>query len=424
MTLFILYWLISPILWLLIPILSIFNFKVRHHWLNQRSSIKNVKKIFNQKNENIPVILFHAASKGEFEQLKPILKKINRSKNFILLTFFSPTVYKLEYKTNLADAVCYHPFDLPWEAYFFIKKFHIKYYVITRNDIWPNHLFFAKRMNVKTILINANLYRTSHYTNKINIFILRTIFSKIDLILTGSFRLQRNLSKITPIEKIKITGDSRLDQVLLRKKINKKDLLPESFNLSSNIILGSFIPTDYEAIFNGFKEFYYNGDRSLQEKNHRIIIVPHEVNQAEIISIKSKLKNIGLSSILYSDLNQSIEPRIIIIDKIGILTDLYKYSDIAYIGAGFSTGVHSVIEPAIYNNIICFGPNYKIVDMAVELVNNNISHIIKHKDDFIKIISILNNKQKLEINKSKMQKFISTQKLAADNIIDAIFNHA
>ena len=162
----------------------------------------------------------------------------------------------------------------------------------------------------------------------------------------------------------------------------------------------------------------------MREKNHRIIIVPHEVNQAEIMSIKSKLKNIGLSSILYSDLNQSIESRIIIIDKIGILTDLYKYSDIAYIGAGFSTGVHSVIEPAIYNNIICFGPNYKIVDMAVELVNNNISHIIKHKNDFIKIISILNNKPKLEINKSKMQKFISTQKLAADNIIDAIFNHA
>ena len=424
MILFIFYWLISPILWLTIPLLSIFNFKIRQHWLYQKSSIKNVKKIFNQKSENIPVIHFHAASTGEFEQLKPILKKINRSKYFILLTFFSPTVYKLEYKTTLADAICYHPFDLPWEAYYFFKKFQIKYYVITRNDIWPNHLFFAKKMNVKTILINANLYQPNHYTNKINIYILNTIFSKIDLILTGSLRLQHNLAKITPIEKIKITGDSRLDQVLARKKLNNKNLLPESFNLSNNIILGSFIPTDYETIFNGFKEFYYEGDKTLQEKNHRIIIVTHEVNQTEISSIKSKLKNIGLSSILYSNLDQAIESRIIVIDKIGILADLYKYSDIAYIGAGFSTGVHSVIEPAIYNNIICFGPNYKIVDMAVELANKKISHIIKHKNDFIKTISVLNNKQKLEINKSKMKKFISTQKLAADNIIETIFSHA
>ncbi len=413
----------SPILWLLIPILSIFNVKIRHHLLNQKSSIENVKKKIINKNENVPIIHFHAASAGEFEQLKPILKKINRSNNFILVTFFSPTIYKLENKTNLADAVCYHPFDLPWEAYYFFKKLNIKYYIITRNDIWPNHLYFAQKMNIKTILINANLYRSDDYTKKINIFILKSIFSKFDLILTGSYRLQQIITNIAPITKIKITGDSRLDQVQLRKRLNKANLLPQYFNLSKNIILGSLIPSDYDIIFKGLKEFYFDGDKSLSKNNHRIIIVPHEVNQTEISLIKSKLEHIGLSSILYSNIDQTSKPRIIIINKVGILADLYKYSDLAYIGAGFSSGVHSVIEPAIYNNIVCYGPNYRIVDMAVDLVNKNISYIIKNKNDFVKVISLLNNKQKLENNKSKMKKFISNQKLATENIIEAIYSH-
>jgi 3-deoxy-D-manno-octulosonic-acid transferase len=422
MPLFILYWLISPILWVSIPFLSIFNFKIRHHWLNQKSSINNVKKLFN--NKNTPIIHFHAASSGEYEQLKPILTKIRGENYLILLSFFSPTIYKTECNTTLADAVCYHPFDLPWEAYTFFKAFKIKYYITTRNDIWPNHLFIAKKMGITTILINANLYRKADYKNKINKYFLKIIFSKIDLILTGSERLQNNISKIAPIKKIKVTGDSRLDQVILRKELNKKPLLPKLYKLSNNIILGSIIPSDYKIIFSSFKDFYYKGDVSLEEKNHRIIIVPHEINKLEIKSIQSELKSIGLSTILYSNKKELSKSRILIVDKVGILADLYQYSDISYIGAGFSTGVHSVIEPAIYNNIVSFGPNYQIVDMAVDLINKNIGYLIKNKNDLIKTLSILDDKQKLKVDKSKIKKYIMSQKSASNNIIRYILNCA
>ena len=424
MFIFYIYWLISPILWVAISILSIFNSKIRHHWFHQYSSIKNAQSILNQKKNTKDVVLFHAASTGEFEQLKPILKKINRSKYFILITFFSPTIFKIENKTNLADAVCYHPFDLPWSAFIFFKKLNIKYYIITRNDLWPNHLLIAKNIGVKTVLINANLYRSSDYKKWPNNLIMRLIFSYIDLILTGSYRLQKNLSKITSKDKIIVTGDSRIDQVLERKNLNNKNLLPDVFKNSKNIILGSIIPSDYNIIFNSFKEFYHQGDKSIQEKNHRIIIVPHEIIASELLKIESKLDNIGLSFSYYSKQNQLINPKVIIIDKIGILADLYKYSDLAYIGAGFSTGIHSIIEPAIYNNIVSFGPNYSIVDMAVDLIEKKISKLINNQTDFISTLEILDNDDQLNLKKIEMKKFISKQTLASDNIIKSIFDYA
>ena len=109
MILLLLYWLLTPILWIIIIISSFFNPKIRHHWLNERKTWLSAKKICERNDKSI--VLFHASSKGEFEQLKPILKNMNREKFFILQTFFSPTVYNIEKDTSLADAICYHPFD-------------------------------------------------------------------------------------------------------------------------------------------------------------------------------------------------------------------------------------------------------------------------------------------------------------------------
>ena len=159
-----LYWLLSPVLWILLPVFAIFNTKIRHHWLHERSSWKEAglriqemggspSTLLRTSSEQTlrtrkQVVLFHAASTGEFEQLQPILKKVDRSRYFVLLTFFSPTVFIQEKETALADAVCYHPFDFPWSAWFFFRKMEIQYYIITRNDIWPTHLFIAQKLGI------------------------------------------------------------------------------------------------------------------------------------------------------------------------------------------------------------------------------------------------------------------------------------
>ncbi len=416
-----LYWLLSPILWILLPLFSIFNPKLRHHWLHQKSTWLLAGERRKEKGEGKQVVLFHAASTGEFEQLKPILKKINRSKYFILLTFFSPTIFTIEKETALADAVCYHPFDFPWSAKLFFRKFDIQYYIITRNDIWPTHLFIAQYLGVNTVLINANLYRENHYNSWFMGVLLKQVFGQFNLILTGSERLKNNLLNLVPSEKIQVTGDSRLDRVLELKSENNSALLPECFASSHTLILGSIIPTDFPVIFDGFAKYYPKGNQSLEEKGQRIIIVPHEINTSELLVIENKLAEIGFSWAYYSDKEKLQNSRVIIINKIGILANLYKYANAAYVGAGFGAGVHSVWEPAIYENMISFGPNYQIVDMAVSLVEDKLASVINNSEDFVQFLTLLSNPDNLEKYKGKMAHFISEQKLASDAIIKAIF---
>ena len=418
-----LYWLLSPVLWILLPVFAIFNPKIRHHWLHERSSWKEALVRRQEIGDRRKAVLFHAASAGEFEQLQPILKKVDRSRYFVLLTFFSPTVFLTEKETALADAVCYHPFDFPWSAWFFFRKMEIQYYIITRNDIWPTHLFIAQKLGIITVLINANLYRDNHYTSWYFRLLFKQVFNQFNLILTGSERLKNNLLHLVPHEKVMVTGDSRLDRVIELKAENNNPLLPESFVSSPTLILGSINPSDYPVIFEGIANYYPNGSQSLDEKDHRIIIVPHEINKSELQIIENKLDEIGFSWAYYSEKEKFENSRVIIINKIGILANLYKYSDAAYVGAGFGAGVHSVIEPSVYNNLVSFGPNYQIVDMAVSLVKNKLATVINNSDDFVQFLTLLNNPSKLKIVSENMGQFLSEQKQASDAIIEAIFTH-
>jgi 3-deoxy-D-manno-octulosonic-acid transferase len=226
-----------------------------------------------------------------------------------------------------------------------------------------------------------------------------------------------------PHEKVMVTGDSRLDRVIELKAENNNPLLPESFVSSPTLILGSINSSDYPVIFEGIANYYPNGSQSLDEKDHRIIIVPHEINKSELQIIENKLDEIGFSWVYYSEKEKLQNSRVIIINKIGILANLYKYSDAAYVGAGFGAGVHSVIEPSVYENMVSFGPNYQIVDMAVSLVKNKLAAVINNSDDFVQFLTLLNNPSKLKIVSENMGQFLSEQKQASDAIIEAIFTH-
>jgi len=299
----------------------------------------------------------------------------------------------------------------------------IKHYIITRNDIWPTHLFIAQKLGINTVLINANLYKKYHYTSWIFQTFFHHVLGKFNLILTGSEQIRNNLLKLVPAEKIRVTGDSRLDRVLERKAENSDSLLPESFRESRTIILGSIIPGDYPSIFGGLENYYSNGQKSLEEKDQRIIIVPHEVAKSDLVLIEKKLNEIGFDWAYYSEKKKLQNSRIVIIDKTGILADLYAFADISYVGGGFGAGVHSVIEPAVYKNAVSFGPNHQIVDMAVSLTENKLATVIQSTNDFVQFLSLLDNQPELEKVHGNMESFLTGQKQAANAIIEEIFSH-
>ena len=418
-----LYWLLSPVLWILLPLIAIINPKVRHHWFHEKKTLKLAQETIQQNRKSKTVVLFHAASTGEFEQLKPVLNRMDRTQYLILLSFFSPTVFTREKNTLLADAVCYHPFDFPWSARSFFRRLNIKYYIITRNDIWPTHLFIAKLMGIHTVLINANLYRKYHYTSWLYRSFFKQILGQFNLILTSSERLKNNLINVVSANKIQVSGDSRLDRVLERKAEKSIPLLPISYKESRTLILGSIIPSDYPYIFGGLEKNYPNGQQSLEEKDHRIIIVPHEVDQSHLLVIEEKLDKFGFDWSYYSEKDKLQNSRVVIIDTIGILADLYAFSDAAYVGAGFGAGVHSVIEPAIYENAVSFGPNFHIVDMAVSLLNNNLASVIETAEDFARFCALLEDKEKLEKIRADIKNYILNQPKAAEKITESIFSH-
>jgi len=418
-----LYWLLSPVLWVLLPLIAIINSKVRHHWLHEKKTWKLAQEKIQQNRKSKTVVLFHAASTGEFEQLKPVLNRMDRTQYLILLSFFSPTVFTREKNTLLADAVCYHPFDFPWSARSFFRRLKIKYYIITRNDIWPTHLFIAKLMGIHTVLINANLYRKYHYTSWLYRSFFKQVLGQFNLILTSSERLKNNLLNVVSADKIQVSGDSRLDRVLERKAEKSIPLLPFSYKESRTLILGSIIPSDYPYIFCGLEKNYPNGQQSLEEKDHRIIIVLHEVDQSHLLVIEEKLDEFGFDWIYYSEKDKLQNSRVVIIDTIGFLAELFSFSDAAYVGAGFGAGVHSVIEPAVYKNAVSFGPNFHIVDMAVSLLNNNLASVIETAEDFAQFCTLLEDKVKLEKIREDIKDYILNQPIAAENITQAIFNH-
>ena len=415
MILYILYVALCPLLWILVKIISIFNKKIRIRASEYSVLMRKVK--LNIKKTNKDVILFHSASNGELEQLKPIFRDIDKEQYFILLTISSPSSIN-HIPTSHIDAYCYQAFDYPWTVYHFLKNISPKKYIITRHDIWPNHIILSKMLSIKTYLINANLPRFSNRRHPIFISLYKYIFSKFDEIHTISSDMKSRLSLLVNDEnKIKISGDTRIDEILYRKIKEKGDLLPECFSNSKNIIFGSIENKDVKIIFSSLLKTC----KKTTSENVKYIFVPHEIDESLILNIESRLMELNISFCRYSNMDMKKNVDSIIIDKIGILAELYEYTKIAYIGCGFSKGVHNVVEPAIYGNTICFGPNYHILNEAIEMVNNNLAFPVKSSDELSLILNYINDSDYLSKISSLMKTYMNSKSISSNKIINEIF---
>ena len=421
MFLYIFYVVISPILWITLLLTSFFNKKIGDHWNQLWISIDSVKKDLKKNKKNKKIILFHAASAGEFEQLVPILKLIDKKQYYIVQSFFSPTIFNKTTSNSFIDSICYHPFDFILSSYLFFNNIKPEYYIITRHDIWPSHIIMAKIFKINVILINANLYKESNRLKFPLIYFNKWIFNHFDKILIPSSRIKENLKLLIKEDKIIYTGDSRFDRIKDRMIKNNLDLLPKEINNTNNIIFGSIIESDYNLIFKSLQNYFPNGIKSLIEKNIRLIIVPHEVDRNTILTIEQKLNKMKMEPILYNNVKEVI-PNVIIVNKVGVLADLYKYCDIAYVGGGFGAGVHSVIEPAIYNAIVTYGPNIQILDEAIEMTERKIGFVVENYLDITSYYDLLNNKTEQLKIKTEIKDYIKQKIGASPKIVNEIFH--
>ncbi len=276
-------------------------------------------------------------------------------------------------------------------------------------------------MGIQVVLINANLHERSARLKIVSRSANRWVFSLFDKILTGSQRLKENLKILAPEEKIHIVGDTRFDQVMERKSDNHRQLLPDTFLTSQNIIFGSVIPSDKEIIARTISDYFPQGISSLETKNMRLIIVPHETDEETLQLWENVLLSQNINSVRFDDFDGLQDSRAVIVNTVGILADLYKYASIAYVGAGFGAGVHSVIEPAVHGCVVVFGPNIHILDEAVDLFKEKIGFMVKTNEDFARLLTMLENLDILKSYQEKTLHYVKSRPLSSHRIISLIF---
>jgi len=295
--------------------------------------------IFNQN----PLMVVHCASMGEFEHIKPFLVQFKKARpDFrIIVLFFSPSGYKNIQSFPCVDLFLYAPFDWFLPVFRFMIRLKPTLWVIAKHDVWPNQVWFANWLKIPLFLINASLH--SKYFHRI-------LYSRFTKILTISENDQSNFLKLVPSEKILLVGDTKFDQVIYRRNESKKlTYLPE--RVTSNrwiFIAGSTWPEDHKHLLPAVKKL------SEKHQNFFTIICPHEPTPKHLDELTKNLQ--PLKSILLSNIQNYSNESVLIIDKIGILANIYGLGKVAYVGGSFKQNVHNVLEAAVYAIPVLIGP--------------------------------------------------------------------
>ncbi len=305
------------------------------------------------------VLWFHAASLGEFEQGRPIIERIKKEypSYKILVTFFSPSGYEVKKNTSVADVVTYLPFDNKKNVKHFINAVHPRLAIFIKYEVWPNYLDHLQTRKIPTLLISAIFSKDQVYFKWYGTFMKKSL-QKFDHIFLQDERSQTLLSSIA-IENTTVSGDTRLDRVSeITERDNQLPLIETFKEDKLCLVAGSTWPED-EAILSS----YIN----TTEKSLKFIIAPHKIEEANILRLAASInKNTTLFSKATPQTISNFD--VLIIDNIGMLTKIYNYADISYVGGGFVTGLHNTLEPAVFGIPVIIGPNYRGFKEAEELV--------------------------------------------------------
>ena len=392
-----------------IMVASLLHPKARQWWTGRKRWRKRLKKEWKGKEKPVWI---HASSKGEYETALPIIERLKELHPDlrVVLTYFSPSGYKQHEKTELLDGVYYLPADTPWNMRKFVRLMDPQVMVLIKYELWPNMLRTLERKNCPVVLAAAVFTRQMIYF-KSQGFWLRKHLHFIKSILVQDKRSMR-LLKVLGIPS-KICGDTRIDRVKKLSQVPWSDSVIEAFAGDKKLfIAGSTRKNDEKIIRNTLNELATQGTK--------ILIAPHEVTQKTLHRLSAYF---GEKAMLYSEGIEAItaSKKIMILDQYGILSRAYRYSSLAYVGGGFTSGIHSILEPACYGIPSIFGYKNKKFAEAVTLKNNGGGFEVSSESEFKKIVTrLLENTTLLEQASQKSHQFISENIGATDKIVETI----
>jgi 3-deoxy-D-manno-octulosonic-acid transferase len=360
-------------------VFSLFNEKARKLRNGHRHAFEKLKK---EVDPNARYVWFHAASLGEFEQGRPVIEHLKREQPDakILLTFFSPSGYEIRKNFAGVDLVSYLPLDTPANARKFIKLINPSKAIFIKYEFWPNYLLALHKAKVPTYIISAIFRPDQLFFKPYGKWYLDLLkaFSHIFVQDENSLKLLTSHS----IENASICGDTRFDRVFdLHQQAKQFSLIEEFIQDKKVIVAGSTWPKDESLLIR-----YHN-----EHPDVKLILVPHEIHKTHLYDIFKLLQGDFVRYTEATSVNV-LTSNCLIVDTIGMLSSIYRYANVAYIGGGFGEGIHNTLEAAVYGVPVIFGPNYQKFREARELISEGGAFSIHNYDELEKTLdNLLNN---------------------------------
>ena len=414
-----------------IRLASIWNEKASL-WIKGRKNIfERIKKTFNTPHStlNSQVVWMHCASLGEFEQGRPLIEKIRKDYPLyqIVITFFSPSGYEVEKNFKGADHIFYLPSDSASNAKKFIDLIHPKLVLWVKYEYWYYYLQELKKRNIPTLLISGYFRKDQPFFKWYG-----SLWREMLKCFTHYF-LQNEDSKILletlNIKNVTISGDTRFDRVItIVENFEEVPMIKEFCSNNKVVVAGSTWEDDEAELIHYVKT----------NTDIKFIIAPHEVDKENIRDVKKEFAN----SVLYSDWVLNVKPETadvksevlshvspltfngncLIIDSIGILSRLYHYADITYVGGGFGyTGLHNILEAAVYGKPVIFGPEIEKNIEAQELMDCDAGIIIENALELEKVLNeLLHNEAELKKRSEAAKNYVYSNVGATKKVMDFI----
>lgn len=325
-----------------------------------RGHIDTFKILREKIDRNARYVWFHAASLGEFEQGRPLIERFRREhpEYKILLTFFSPSGYEVRKNYEGADVICYLPFDTPGNVMSFFRLVRPEMAFFIKYEFWWNFLRACKHYNIPVYSISS-IFRANKVFFKWYGKGYSAVLRLVDHFFVQDEESARLLSTLHITDNVTIVGDTRFDRVLDIQAKSRELPLVETFgkDAKSIFVAGSSWPQDEELIIP-----YFNNHPQM-----KLILAPHVIDEAHLKHIESKLKR---PFVRYTEANETTvaQADCLIINCFGLLSSIYRYGNLAYVGGGFGAGIHNVPEAAVYGIPVLFGPNNKGFREAQDLL--------------------------------------------------------
>lgn len=397
---------------LIIRVAAIFSKGKAKDFVQGRKGLFSVLADFKKKQEGKAIIWIHAASLGEFEQGRPIIEAIKKTQpeKAILLTFFSPSGYNIRHNYDQADGVTYMPLDTPSNATRFLDIVQPSLAIFIKYEFWLNHLNVLHDRGIPHYLISAKFRANQLFFKSYGGAFKKALanFTKIFVQDEASQVLLQDIGIAS-----EVTGDTRIDRVVQIAKEAKQIPLIDAFVQGKKaLVIGSSWPQDEALLLPLINQ--------IVPMDMPVIIAPHEIDDKHVQQIEQQLL---VPTCRYSDLtlDNAAQYRVVIINNIGMLSALYQYGHIAYIGGGLGKGIHNTLEPAAFDLPIIFGPKHQKFPEAVYLAQHGGGFSISTFEELKTIFESLSTAEHYELASQVTRSFVQQNKGATALVIKGIF---